>query len=152
MSYSIRRSFSAEVIRAIPIPVSPSRHQKAFALLQTLTLLLLCQFAGEVFVRSAGLPVPGPVAGLALLAVLLLVWVQRKPDLAETGLARHSTALIGILGLLLIPTGAGVVNQLGLLQGHGLAIVVTILVSAVLTMVATVFTFILVKRLMGVRS
>lgn len=121
-------------------------------MIQTLTLLLLCQFAGEVFVRSAGLPVPGPVAGLALLAVLLLLWVQHKPDLAETGLARHSLGLIGILGLLLVPTGAGVVNQIGLLQGHGVGVAITIIVSAVLTMVATVVTFVLVKRLMGVRS
>ena len=41
-------------------------------MIASLSLILLCQLAGEVFVRSLGLPMPGPVIGLMLLLVLLL--------------------------------------------------------------------------------
>jgi len=118
----------------------------------TITLLLFCQFAGEVFVRWADLPVPGPVAGLVILAVLLLFWVRRKPNLDDTDFARQSQLLIGALGLFLVPAGAGVVNQLGMLQGYGLGIAVTTVVSAILTLAATVLTFVGVKRLLGDKS
>ncbi len=41
-------------------------------MIASLSLILLCQLAGEVFVRGLGLPMPGPVIGLMLLLVLLL--------------------------------------------------------------------------------
>jgi hypothetical protein len=41
-------------------------------MIASLGLILLCQLAGEVFVRGFGLPMPGPVVGLLLLLLLLL--------------------------------------------------------------------------------
>ena len=32
-------------------------------MIASLSLILLCQLAGEVFVRGLGLPMPGPVVG-----------------------------------------------------------------------------------------
>jgi putative effector of murein hydrolase LrgA (UPF0299 family) len=41
-------------------------------MIASLSLILLCQLIGEVFVRGLGLPMPGPVIGLLLLLLLLL--------------------------------------------------------------------------------
>ena len=40
-------------------------------MLRALTILVLCQFAGEVTARAAGLTMPGPVLGLLLLLGIL---------------------------------------------------------------------------------
>lgn len=116
-------------------------------MLPALTLLLACQLAGEVVVRVTGLPVPGPVLGLVLLAAGLLAWSRRRPDLAGTGLERVSTMILGTLGLLFVPAGVGVIGQLDLLADHILPIALVLVVSTALTILATVGTFLLVKRL-----
>ena len=41
-------------------------------MIASLSLILLCQLAGEVIVRGLGLPMPGPVLGLMFLLLLLL--------------------------------------------------------------------------------
>src|SRR5580700_824962 len=41
-------------------------------MIASLSLILLCQLAGEVIVRGLALPMPGPVVGLLLLLLLLL--------------------------------------------------------------------------------
>jgi holin-like protein len=42
-------------------------------MIASLSLILLCQLAGEALVRGIGLPMPGPVIGLMLLLLLLLL-------------------------------------------------------------------------------
>ena len=39
-------------------------------MIASLSLILLCQLAGEVIARGLGLPMPGPVLGLMLLLLL----------------------------------------------------------------------------------
>ncbi len=41
-------------------------------MIASLSLILLCQLAGESFVRGLGRPMPGPVIGLMLLLLLLM--------------------------------------------------------------------------------
>jgi holin-like protein len=41
-------------------------------MIASLSVILLCQPAGEVIVRGLSLPMPGPVAGLLFLRLLLL--------------------------------------------------------------------------------
>ena len=61
-------------------------------MVRALTLLLVYQLAGEICSRELGLPVPGPVIGLALLAAGAMVHARitatetseiEKTDLAE---------------------------------------------------------------------
>lgn len=109
-------------------PVSP--------LLAGFTWLLLFQCAGEALVRLAGWPVPGPVAGMALLFVGLLVR-GRAPDAlggAADGLARH-------LSLLFVPAGVGVMLHVARLVDEWVPIVVALGASTVLAIAATAFTF-----------
>ena len=120
-------------------------------MLGPLTIFLTCQLAGEVIARGLALPVPGPVVGLVLLAVLLLAYVRRGGaiDLTESALARTAQVLVAMLGLLFVPTGVGVVQQLNLLGTHALGILATVILSSIITMLATVGTFLLVKRLLA---
>jgi putative effector of murein hydrolase LrgA (UPF0299 family) len=122
-------------------------------MIRALALLLVCQLAGEVFARVLGLPVPGPVIGLALLAILVTVHARltgaETSAIDKTDLGVTATALLGALGLLFVPAGVGIVQQLPLIGAHALAIFTALLVSTVLTLVVTVYVFIWVKRAMA---
>lgn len=119
-------------------------------------LILLCQLIGEVFVRALHLPVPGPVIGLVLLLLLLFArdrfaMLARGPLRAE-GVEQVSRGLLANLSLLFIPAGVGVVQKLDVLAEHGIAIIVILAVSVLVTMLATVATFLAVSRLMTRRG
>lgn len=125
-------------------------------MLGPLTIFLSCQLAGEVMARGLSLPVPGPVVGLVLLALLLLAYSRRRnadaATLTDSALARTAQMLVATLGLLFVPTGVGVVQQLNLLGTHAVGILSTVIASSIITMLATVGTFLLVKRLLAPAS
>lgn len=116
-------------------------------LLAGFTWLLLFQCGGEALVRLAGLPIPGPVAGMALLAAALLI--RRNPPAAMAtaadGLARH-------LSLLFVPAGVGVMLHVARLADEWLPIVVALGVSTVLAIAATALTFEWLARRQEARS
>ncbi len=72
-------------------------------MIEALALLLGCQLAGEILVRLAGAPLPGPVVGLLLLLVVLLMrgTVPTAVQATARGLLRH-------LSLLFVPAGVGI--------------------------------------------
>lgn len=120
-------------------------------MLRALAILLVCQLVGETITRGLMLPLPGPVLGLVLLVMLLFV-VERRHLVAsatidETSLGKLSNGLIAILGILFVPAGVGVIQQLGPLAQYGVALATALLVSTVLTLVITVWVFVLVSRL-----
>lgn len=97
-----------------------------------LTLILCCQLAGELVVTAGGLPVPGPVLGMILLFLLLLIRGGVGEDLGRVG-----DALLKNLALLFVPAGVGVVVHLGLIGREGLAITAALIVSTLLTVLVT---------------
>jgi holin-like protein len=121
-------------------------------MIASLSLILLCQLAGEVFVRGLNLPMPGPVIGLLLLLVLLLVRdrfkILARGPLQQDGVENASRNLLAHLSLLFVPAGVGVVQKLDLIAEHGIAIIVILAVSVVVTLLVTVATFRLASRLM----
>jgi putative effector of murein hydrolase LrgA (UPF0299 family) len=121
-------------------------------MIASLSLILLCQLIGEVTVHGLGLPMPGPVVGLLLLLLLLLArdrfsMLARGPLRAD-GVEHASRGLLAHLSLLFVPAGVGVVQQLGLVAEHGIAIVAVLAISVVVTLLVTVATFLVVNRLM----
>lgn len=115
-------------------------------------LLLGLQLVGEIVARGLGLPVPGPVLGMALMVVGLGLWTAvRGPDptAPEAPLGRVADGLLGSLAVLFVPAGVGVVQYLDLLTAQGPAIVATLIGSTMAAMLATVATFRLIKRLTG---
>ena len=121
-------------------------------MIASLSLILLCQLAGEVFVRGFNLPMPGPVVGLLLLLVLLLgrdrFGVLAHGPLQQGGVENASRGLLAHLSLLFVPAGVGVVQKLDLIAEHGIAIIAILAASVVVTLVVTVATFRLASRLM----
>jgi putative effector of murein hydrolase LrgA (UPF0299 family) len=119
----------------------------------SLSLILLCQLAGEIFVRGLTLPMPGPVIGLMLLLVLLLAR-DRFPVLARgplqgDGVENASRGLLANLSLLFVPAGVGVVQKLDLVAEHGIAFLAVLAISVMATLVVTVVTFVAASRLIA---
>ena len=113
-------------------------------MIHALSLLFLCQLAGEVLVRAVGLPVPGPVLGMGLLFAGLLVRGRSDPmlDAVADGILRR-------LSLLFVPAAVGVMQQAGLIAANWIAISAALVISTVLTLVVTVTVFVVVARLAG---
>jgi holin-like protein len=101
-------------------------------MLPAFAILLIFQSLGEGVVFATGLPLPGPVAGMLLLFVALLLWprLHALVEAAATELLRH-------LSLLFVPAGAGIVVAAASGSGHWLAIVASLVVSTLLTLAVT---------------
>lgn len=108
------------------------------------TLLLSCQLAGELIARGAGLPIPGPVVGLALMLMLFAI----RPSLVAA-LRPTATVIVANLSLLFIPAGVGVVGNLDILADDWAAILTVLVLSTLLSMLATVGTFLAARNLFG---
>ncbi len=122
-------------------------------MIASLSLILLCQLAGEVIVRGLGLPMPGPVVGLLFLLLLLLardrfVALARGP-LQQDGVENASRRLLAHLSLLFVPAGVGVVQKLDLVAEHGIAVAAVLAISVVVTLLVTVAAFLVASRLMS---
>ncbi len=102
-------------------------------MLNALTLLILCQFVGEVIARATSLPLPGPVIGLVLLLTMLALR-NRAPD---PDLTTTSNWLLRHFGLLFVPAGVGVITQLDVLGDNAVALLVAIPVSTLLGLLVT---------------
>jgi holin-like protein len=119
-------------------------------MIRALAVLLVCQLAGEVLTHALGLPVPGPVIGLALLAAGAVIHARiagiGATPIEDTDLGVTASVLLGSLGLLFVPAGVGIVQQLPLIGSNAMAIFAALLVSTVLTLLVTVYVFSFVKR------
>jgi holin-like protein len=101
-----------------------------------LTALLGCQLAGEVLVRLAGVPVPGPVLGMLLLFVALL-FRQQVPK----ALRAASQGLLDHLSLLFVPAGTGIMLHFARIEAEWLPVIAALIVSTILTIVVTAAVF-----------
>ena len=104
-------------------------------MLAALTVLLVYQLVGEVLVQLLHLPVPGPVIGMLLLFVTLLLRGEAPEALRNT-----ANGLLSHLSLLFVPAGVGVMVHGARLAGEGLAILIAIVISTVLALAATALT------------
>jgi holin-like protein len=99
-------------------------------MLQGLTLIFICQLAGEALVRLLGVPFPGPVAGMVIL-LLGLVFAGGPPE----GLRRAGHGLLAYLPLFFVPAGVGLIAHGERLRADWFPILLAIIGSTLLTMV-----------------
>lgn len=111
-------------------------------MLAALSLLLVCQLAGEVVVRWFALPLPGPVAGMLLLFILLVVRDGPSPELRDT-----SQGLLQHLSLLFVPAGTGIVLHLTRIGEEWPALLLSLLISTLAALAVTALAMRLVQRL-----
>jgi holin-like protein len=110
-------------------------------MLEALAALLAFQLLGEAVAHLSGLPVPGPVIGMAL---LFLAWPvlgrmqQRLGQVADTLLANF--------GLLFVPAGVGVMLHAGLIALWWAPLLLAVVLSSALTMVAAAWLFQRLRR------
>lgn len=117
-------------------------------MIRGIAVLLLFQLIGESIIFSTGMPLPGPVVGLILLFVAMQCCKVMKINLfADTETA--ADGFLANLGLLFVPAGVGVVVLWDELQSQAGILLVIVIVSAVLTLTATVWTFIAVQKLIS---
>lgn len=97
-----------------------------------MSVLLGCQFLGELVARGLVMPVPGPVIGMVILLIGLLVR-GRVPD----SLRRTGEGLLRYLTLLFVPAGVGMMVHASLIRADLWAIVLTLVVSTAMTLAVT---------------
>lgn len=100
--------------------------------LNGITLLLVYQLVGEVTVRMLGVPIPGPVLGMVMLFVTLLIQGQVSASVDQA-----SSALLSHLSLLFVPAGVGMMVHFDRIAEEWVPITLALLLSTIVTMVAT---------------
>lgn len=98
----------------------------------TLATLLVFQAVGEGLAYALSLPIPGPVIGM----VLLLIYLMMKDD-AAARLAPTSMELTRHLSLLFVPAGVGIMVHAQLIAAEWMPIVVALIVSTVISIAVT---------------
>ena len=104
-------------------------------MIEALAILLVYQLVGESLTFAFGLPIPGPVIGLALLLATLAVRPAVLPRIKQT-----ATTLLSHLSLLFVPAGVGVMVHFTRLEDEGVAIVVAVVCSTLLAIISTAAT------------
>jgi len=105
-------------------------------MIASLALLLAFQLVGEVVRIAFGLPVPGPVIGMILLFLVLILRGGPGRDLSHTsgGLLQH-------LSLLFVPAGTGVMLHFQRLSEEWLATLVALVSSTLLGLAVSAAVF-----------
>jgi len=103
-----------------------------FFMLNALTLILVCQLAGELASGGLQLPVPGPVIGMVVLFIYLMVRGGVSQAMGKT-----ADGLLSHLSLLFVPAGVGVMLHFRLLEDNWLAVSAALLASTVATIIVT---------------
>lgn len=97
-----------------------------------LSRLLVFQLIGETIARAFDAPIPGPVIGMVLLFLMLLL--QDGPD---EDMHRTTGYLLQHLSLLFVPAGVGVILYFQLLAAAWWPLVVSLVVSTFLSIAVT---------------
>jgi len=108
-----------------------------------LTILLFYQLIGEISVRWLGLPVPGPVLGMIMLFITLLI----KGNISQS-LEGASTTLLSHLSLLFIPAGVGMMVHVERIANEWLSISIALLLSTAITLIFSALVMLFMSKLM----
>lgn len=106
--------------------------------------ILVLQLIGEALQKYFNLSIPGPVIGLILMLLTLMITNSKKLNMLtplRTNIINTSETLLSYLSLLFVPIGVGVVMHLQLLEMQLLRILVVILIGTMSTMIFTSLVF-----------
>ncbi|MGM0983969.1 MAG: CidA/LrgA family protein [Pseudomonadota bacterium] len=101
-------------------------------LIMGMSVLLACQFAGELVARGLTLPIPGPVIGMVILLVALMIRGRVPSSLRLSG-----EGLLRYLTLLFVPAGVGLMVHFELIGADLWPIALTLVASTALTLGVT---------------
>ena len=107
-------------------------------MLNIVFIILLYQLIGELFQKFFGLSIPGPVIGLVLLLLtLLLIQKRQRVVPIKEDLFNSAEILLNYLPLLFIPVGVGVVMHLSLLEDNLASVIFVIILGTLSTLALT---------------
>lgn len=101
-------------------------------MLEMLAILLIFQLIGELTVAGLNLPLPGPVVGMALLFIGLVIFGRVPEELGNL-----TRGLLDQLSLLFVPAGVGMMTHLSLLGQQWIPLTTSLIVSTLLTLAVT---------------
>ena len=107
-------------------------------MLKSVFIILLYQLIGELFQKFFGLSIPGPVIGLVLLLLtLLLIQKRQRVVPIKEDMFNSAEILLNYLPLLFIPVGVGVVMHFSLLEDTLASVVLVIILGTLSTLALT---------------
>lgn len=112
-------------------------------MLASIALIFGFQVVGEALNHFFGVPIPGPVIGMVL---MLFAFLLR--DRLVDQVRPSAGVLLANLSLLFVPAGVGIMRHGERFMNEGVAIMVTVVLTTVIAMVVTVWTIMLVMKLM----
>jgi len=111
-------------------------------MLNSVFLIFFFQLVGEFIQKFLELSIPGPVIGLFLLLIMLLLSKKKYykiPVNFQINLINSAENLLNYLPLLFIPVGVGVVMHLSLLEDNLVPVMLVIIIGTLLTLAVTAF-------------
>ena len=111
-------------------------------MLNSIFLIFFFQLVGEFIQKFLELSIPGPVIGLFLLLIMLLLSKKKYykiPVNFQINLINSAENLLNYLPLLFIPVGVGVVMHLSLLEDNLVPVMLVIIFGTLLTLAVTAF-------------
>lgn len=103
-----------------------------------LLVLVGCQLVGELLRNAFEFPIPGPVIGMFLLAVMLGIRAKKTgSDKTPAPLKLTAEGLIANMGLLFVPAGVGIIAEAGVIRQEWLPIVLAVIGSTILSLLVT---------------
>lgn len=106
-----------------------------------ITTLLGFQLVGELIVTAVGLPMPGPVVGMALL-FLFLIFHKSVPE----NLSSVAGGLLSNLSLLFVPAGVGIMAHFDVLAVEWKVLTISLVASTLLSIATTASVMVAIKR------
>ena len=107
-----------------------------------LAILLIYQIVGELGVYWLAIPIPGPVLGMLLLFLTLIIRKSTPASLDKT-----ANFLISHLSLLFVPAGVGLMVHFDLIASEWLPIAVTVILTTVFSIIFSVLLMLISKKL-----
>lgn len=92
--------------------------------------------AGTILVRLTGIPMPGPLIGLAMMLIEFAL-MQRADEEVE----RIFDSVSQHLAILFVPAGAGVIAYTGMLSSGRWVIAIAVVAGTIATMIVTALCF-----------
>ena len=112
-------------------------------MLYAIFFIFLLQLVGEFLQKYFVLAIPGPVIGLLLMLVALLLQRGSRDSDSDFGqkVINASNHLLQYLSLLFVPIGVGVVMHLQLLESQLVKVLGVIIIGTLLTIIVTAALF-----------
>lgn len=105
-------------------------------MVRALGILLFCQLIGELLVRLLHVPVPGPVAGMALLLGAFVIRGAVPDDLRLA-----SRNLLMNLSLLFVPAGVGIMVHMDRVRDEWPVLAGALFLATAVTVIVTALVF-----------